>query len=89
MPAKHAQRKQLGPEKYFAEIGRLEDEATRRKFLDRRRTLATPEVVQRLAELVVQKVRVNPHEALLLAEMAMEIARRLGKNLPPGIGEIA
>ncbi len=77
-PVKRAQRKQLGPEKYFAEIGGLEDEATRRKFLDRRRTLATPEVVQRLAESVVQKVRVNPHEALLLAEMAMEIARRLG-----------
>ena len=79
-PVKRAQRKPLGPEKYFAEIGGLEDEASRRKFLDRRRTLANPGVVQRLAELVVQKVRVNPHEASLLAEMAIEIACRLGNQ---------
>ena len=49
-------------------------------FLTGAGNIANPGVVQRLAELVVQKVRVNPHEASLLAEMAIEIACRLGNR---------
>jgi CHAT domain-containing protein len=64
-------------DRLFAELATLRDEAGRRAFLSRNRGLLKPDVVRRLSERVLRKVRVDVHEALRLAEAAETIARRL------------
>lgn len=59
----------------FAELGRLESDAARRKFIARHKALVSKEVVKQLAELVVEKIRVDVREALSLADGALVIAR--------------
>ncbi|HEV8253159.1 MAG TPA: CHAT domain-containing tetratricopeptide repeat protein [Vicinamibacteria bacterium] len=67
-------------EQLYAEIGKLADERSRRRFLSRHRGLLRAETVTRLGEMVTQKVRVDVKEALALAEAAELIARRLGND---------
>jgi CHAT domain-containing protein len=67
-------------EKLFSQLGRLETDAARRKFLSRHKKLVSPAVVDRLAVLVVEKVRVDTKAALHLAEAALLIARRLRRK---------
>lgn len=67
-------------EKLLFQLGRLETEAHRRKFLSRHKKLVCTEVVKQLAILVVEKVRVDTKEALRLAEAALLIARRLRRK---------
>jgi CHAT domain-containing protein len=62
-------------EELFAELGRLETDAARRKFVARHKALVSKEVVKQLAELVVEKIRVDTREALALADAVLVIAR--------------
>jgi CHAT domain-containing protein/tetratricopeptide (TPR) repeat protein len=61
----------------IVELGQLSLDADRRRFLARHKTLVRKEVVEQLAQLVVEKVRVSTREALHLAEAAVLIAKRL------------
>src|SRR5258707_13961485 len=63
-----------------SELGALQDEAARRKFLTRHKSLLRSEVVKRHAPLVVEKIRVDAKQALLLSEGTLLIARRLRRK---------
>src|ERR1700704_1556117 len=63
-----------------SELGALQDEAARRKFLTGHKSLLRSEVVNRLAPLVVEKIRVDAKQALLLSEGTLLIARRLRRK---------
>jgi len=62
------------------ELGQISSQPARSKFLAKHKSLLRPEVVEQLAKLVVQKVRVNTQEALHLAEAAIAIAKRLRRK---------
>lgn len=64
----------------IAELGQLSSEPARRKFLWRHKTLIGQDVVEQLAQMVVQQVRVSTQEALHLAEAAVLIAKRLRRK---------
>ncbi len=64
-------------ERLQRELAALPDELRRRRFLSRRRALLRPETVARLSEIVSRRLRVDPKEALALAEVAETIGRRL------------
>src|SRR6266704_680817 len=72
-----AARSKASAHEWIAQLAQLSSEAERRKFLTRHRALIRKELVQQLAELVVERVRVSTQEALHLAEAAILIARRL------------
>src|SRR5882757_6625992 len=63
-----------------SELGALQEEAARRKFLTGHKWLLRSEVVKRLAPLVVERIRVDPKQALLLSEGTLLIARRLRRK---------
>src|SRR5260221_2222835 len=63
-----------------AELGQISSQPARSKFLAKHKSFLRPEVVEQLAKLVVQKVRVNTQEALRLAEAAIAIAKRLRRK---------
>ncbi|HET8922258.1 MAG TPA: CHAT domain-containing tetratricopeptide repeat protein [Candidatus Acidoferrum sp.] len=79
--ASKASRKEL-----FSQLSQLETEQDRRKFLSRHKELARTEVVQQLADLVVEKVRVDTKEALHLADAALLIARKLRRKEELALG---
>jgi CHAT domain-containing protein/tetratricopeptide (TPR) repeat protein len=64
----------------MAELGQLSSEPERRKFLAKHKSLIRQEIVEQLAKLVVQRVRVSTQEALHLAEGAVLIAKRLRRK---------
>ena len=64
----------------IAELGQLSSEPARRKFLAKHKSLIRQEIVEQLAKLVVQRVRVSTQEALHLAEAAVLIAKRLRRK---------
>lgn len=72
--------KKLSLEKLFSELGQMESDPARRKWLTRHKSLLRNEVVQQLAELVVEKIRVDTREALCLADAALIIARKLRRQ---------
>jgi CHAT domain-containing protein len=63
-----------------SELGTLQGEVDRRKFLTRHKSLLRSEVVKRLAPLVVERIRVDAKQALFLAEGTLLIARRLRRK---------
>jgi CHAT domain-containing protein/Tfp pilus assembly protein PilF len=63
-----------------AELGKLQDGVARRQFLARNSSLISSKVVQRLAPMVVDKIRVDAKEALFLAEGTLLIARKLRRK---------
>src|ERR1700719_3886369 len=67
-----------------SELGTLQSETDRRKFLTRHKSLLRSEVVKRLAPQVVELIRVDAKQALFLAQGTLLIARRLRRK-----GEIA
>ncbi len=67
-------------ERVLQRLARLPDAASREKLLERHRELLHTEVVAQLAEAVRERVRVNSHEALGLAEMALAIAAKLADS---------
>ena len=68
------------PEELIERLTKLSTEAGRRKFLGQHRALVRQETVEQLAELVVERVRINTPEALHLAEAAILIAQRLKRQ---------
>ncbi len=77
MPTTH---KTVSPEDLFSQLGQIASEPARRKFLSRYKSLARPEVVNQLSDLVLEKIRVDTREALHLAEAALLIARKLRRR---------
>src|SRR5258708_40145349 len=78
--------KKVPPEELFSQLAQLESEAARRKFLTRHRALGHGEVVDRLARLVVERVRVDTREAVHLAEAAVLIGKRLRRKESLALG---
>ena len=74
------------PEELFSQLGQLQSEPARLKFLARHRTLVRVEVVERLAQLVVERVRVDTREAVHLAEAAVLIGKRLRRKESLALG---
>src|SRR5713101_7089389 len=65
----------------IAELSQLTNERARRSFLAQHsKALIRLEVVEQIAKVVVQKVRVSTQEALYLAEAAFLIAKRLRRK---------
>jgi CHAT domain-containing protein/Tfp pilus assembly protein PilF len=73
-------REKLSLNDLLPELTLLANEADRRKFLARHRNLVRAKVVQELAPLVVDKIRVDAREALRLAEAVLLIARSLRRR---------
>jgi CHAT domain-containing protein/tetratricopeptide (TPR) repeat protein len=74
-------RERARDERLYARLGGLEDEASRRKFLSRHPRLIDPDAVERIADAVIEKFRVDLKQALALAEAAELIAREVGGAL--------
>src|SRR5712671_251961 len=70
----------LSEAELVSELGALQDEAARRKFLTGHKSLLRSAVVKRLAPLVVEKIRVDAKQALLLSEGTLLIACRLRRK---------
>jgi CHAT domain-containing protein len=62
------------------ELGTLQSDDARRKFLARNSFLTRSDVVKRLAPVVVERIRVDAKQALLLAEGTLLIARKLRRK---------
>lgn len=73
-------------EEILLQLGRIENEPDRRKYLSRHKALLRSEVVTQLADLVHEKIRVDTKEALRLAEGALMIGRRLRRKEDIGLG---
>jgi CHAT domain-containing protein len=67
-------------EELFVQLGKLETEPQRRKFFLRHKSLVRPEVVKQLADLVLEKIRVDTKEALHLADAGLFIAQKLRRK---------
>jgi CHAT domain-containing protein len=78
--------KKVRREALFSQLGQIESEPARRKFLTRHKSLAQPEVVKQLFDLVLEKIRVNTREALHLADAALLIARKLRRKEDLALG---
>jgi CHAT domain-containing protein/Tfp pilus assembly protein PilF len=61
----------------FPELAALADTAAREKFLSLHSELLCSEIVHRLANVVVEKIRVDTREALSLADAVVLIAQKL------------
>jgi tetratricopeptide (TPR) repeat protein len=70
----------------LSQLAHLESEPARRKFLSQHKSLARPEVVRQLSELVLERIRVNTREALHLADAALLIARKLRRKDDVALG---
>jgi tetratricopeptide (TPR) repeat protein len=64
-------------EKLLSEMAKLRDDSSRNHFLSRRARLRCAAAVQQLNEASRAKLRVDPREALALAESAVAIAEKL------------
>jgi CHAT domain-containing protein/Tfp pilus assembly protein PilF len=64
----------------LSELSSLESGAVRQNFLARHKALIRSEFVKQLADLVVEKIRVNTAEAMRAAEAALLIAQRLRRK---------
>src|SRR5437899_12152582 len=72
-----ATQKKNSTDSLIAKLGQLSSEPARRKFLGQHKALLRQDIVELLAQLVVEKVRVSRQEAFHLAEAALLIANRL------------
>src|SRR5256885_16075885 len=75
-----ATQKKTSTASLIAKLGQLSSEPARRKFLGKHKALLRQDIVERLAQLVVEKVRVSRQEAFHLAEDALLIAKRLRRK---------
>jgi CHAT domain-containing protein len=73
-------------EELLSRLARIEKDADRRKFLTRHKALIRSEVVKQLADLVLEKIRVDTKEALHLAEAAVLIGRKLRRKEDIALG---
>ena len=74
------------PEKLISQLAQLESEPARRKFLLVHKSLTRREVLKRLSELVLEKIRVNTREAERVADAALLIARKLRRKEDLALG---
>jgi CHAT domain-containing protein/Tfp pilus assembly protein PilF len=78
--------KKITREELLSQLARIEEDGDRRKFLSRHKTLIRSEVVKELADLVLEKIRVDTKEALHLAEAAVLIGRKLRRKEDIALG---
>src|SRR5271170_943297 len=78
--------KKIRQQELFSQLARIEKDADRHKFLTRHKTLMRGEVVKQLADLVLEKIRVDTKEALHLAEAAVLIGRKLRRKEDIALG---
>jgi CHAT domain-containing protein len=67
-------------DKLIAKLADIQTDVARRQFLTRHRSLLRSQIVNQIAPMVVDKVRVDTRQALHLAEAALLIARRLRRK---------
>jgi CHAT domain-containing protein len=67
-------------EKVLRELGKLRDDANRKRYLARHWRLLREDVVSQLHEIIRAKLRVDASQALALAEFAIAVARQLGNQ---------
>jgi CHAT domain-containing protein len=78
--------KKITPAEVLLPLARLDNEPDRRRFLSHHKSLIRSEVVKQLADLVLEKIRVDTKEALHLAEAAVLIGRRLRRREDIALG---
>ena len=78
--------KKISNEELYSELAGLGSDAARRQFLLRHEILRSSEVVKQLADLVVEKIRVDTKQALSLANAALMIARKLRRKEDLALG---
>jgi hypothetical protein len=78
--------KKISREELFSQLAGLGSDVALRQFLLRHKILLRSEVVKQLADLVVEKIRVDTKQALSLADAALAIARRLRRKEDLALG---
>jgi CHAT domain-containing protein/predicted negative regulator of RcsB-dependent stress response len=78
--------KKVPREELLLQLAHLENEQDRRTFLSRHKALIRGEVVNQLADLVLERIRVDTREALHLAEAAVLIGRGLRRKEDIALG---
>jgi tetratricopeptide (TPR) repeat protein len=73
-------RVRMSVREFLPELTRLENEPDRQALLSRHPELVHAEVLEELAPLVVEHIRMDPQKALRLAEAAVLIAEKLGSK---------
>ena len=73
-------------EELFCQLAGLGSDMALRQFLLRHKTLLRSAVVKQLADLVVEKIRVDTKQALSLADAALVIARKLRRKEDLALG---
>ena len=77
----NAQTADLLSAKLLEELANLKDDAGRAEFLSRH-NIRRAEFVQQLNDASREKLRIDPHQALALAEAAVAIANKLPRKVP-------
>src|SRR6266850_6432426 len=78
--------KKISQEELFLQLAGLGSDVALRQFLLRHKSLLRSEVVKQLADLVVEKIRVDTKQALSLADAALAIARKLRRKEDVALG---
>ena len=78
--------KTIPREELLLQLARVDSDLERRKFISLHKALLDSEVVKQLADLVLEKIRVDTKEALLLAEAAVFIGRKLRRKEDIALG---
>src|SRR5271154_5243198 len=78
--------KKITRQELLSQLAHIEKDADRRKFMTRHKALIRSEVVRQLADLVLEKIRVDTKEALHLAEAAVLIGRKLRRKEDIALG---
>ena len=78
--------KEISREELFLQLAGLGSDAALRQFLLRHKTLLRSAVVKQLADLVVEKIRVDTKHALALSDAALMIARKLRRKEDLALG---
>src|SRR6266481_5036854 len=78
--------KKISREELFVQLAGLGGDVALRRFLLRHKTLLRSEVVKELADLVVEKIRVDTKQALSLSDAALMIARKLRRKEDLALG---
>src|SRR5713101_2350382 len=78
--------KEISREELFLQLAGLGGDAALRQFLLRHKTLLRSAVVKQLADLVVEKIRVDTKHGLALSDAALMIARKLRRKEDLALG---
>ncbi len=78
--------KKISNEELYSEIAGLGSDQARRQFILRHEVLLSSDVVKQLADLVVEKIRVDTKQALSLANATLMIARKLRRREDLALG---